>query len=97
MPGRVLQQTTTLSTYLNENVETDNLFVYKYIINHFVDRCTRWHAGGIITAVRAPGLVGAGPAAALDGGADPALAAWSEKGVTRVRLAQKCKLAHAFL
>ena len=42
VPGRVLQQTTTLSTYFNVNVETDNLFVYKYIINHFVDRCTRW-------------------------------------------------------
>ena len=47
-PGRALQQSLTLSTHFNENVETDCVFIHQYIIEHFVDRCCRGHAGGII-------------------------------------------------
>ena len=47
-PGRVLKQTTTLATYFNQYVETDCLFVHQFTIMHFVDRCTRFHAGGVI-------------------------------------------------
>ena len=47
-PGKTTQQATTLSTYFNENVETDILFVDVYQVAHYVDRCIRWHAGGLI-------------------------------------------------
>ena len=48
--GKALQQTTTLSTFFNENVETDCLFVLEYTICHYVDRCTRFHAGGRVAS-----------------------------------------------
>ena len=47
-PGRATKASTTLSTHFNEHVETDIVFIQKYMISHFVDRCTRWHSGRVI-------------------------------------------------
>ena len=35
--------TVSLSTQFNQHVETDLMFYRHYIIDHFVDRATRWH------------------------------------------------------
>ena len=32
----------------NDQVECDIVFIYSHNILHFVDRCTRWHAAGVI-------------------------------------------------
>ena len=33
----------------NKQVECDLLFIHKYIIFHMLDRCTRWHAGTLVS------------------------------------------------
>ena len=32
----------------NQQVEVDLVFIYKFIVFHMIDRCTRWHAGMVI-------------------------------------------------
>ena len=34
----------TLATHFNEFVEWDLMFYKQFIVNHEIDRCTRWHA-----------------------------------------------------
>ena len=41
----------------NAQVETDLLFVYDYIVMHFVDKCTRWHHAIIVPDKTAPELI----------------------------------------
>ena len=40
--------TTTLAEHFNQYVETDLLFINKSIVCHYIDRCTRFHTGGVI-------------------------------------------------
>ena len=37
----------SLAEYFNHQVECDLMFVYRYVIFHLIDRCTRWHAAMI--------------------------------------------------
>jgi len=43
-PGKATQAAVSVSTKFNENVEMDLMFYRKYIVCHFVDRASRWHA-----------------------------------------------------
>ena len=39
-----------LADQFNNQVEADIWFVYKFMIFHMVDRCTRWHAATVISS-----------------------------------------------
>ena len=49
-PGTATQQTLTLPDHFNQYVEGDILFWMKFMIFHFVDRCTRWQAGSDVAS-----------------------------------------------
>ena len=49
-PGTATQQTLTLPDHFNQYVEGDILFWMKFMIFHFVNRCTRWHAGSDVAS-----------------------------------------------
>ena len=47
-PGPANVCSINLTDRFNQIVETDLLFIDRHVILHFIDRCTRWHAAGIV-------------------------------------------------
>ena len=56
-PGPSNAMNIDLPDTFNQQVECDLVFVYKSIIFHLVDRCTRWEAACIIADKHAPTLI----------------------------------------
>ena len=53
------QASVEIADTFNYQVECDLLFVYKYIVFHAVDRCTRWHQAVVVENRKAETLVAA--------------------------------------
>ena len=47
-PGKEVVATLSVSTKFNEHVEMDLMFYRKYVICHFIDRASRWHAAQMV-------------------------------------------------
>ena len=47
-PGNETIAASSLSTKFNEHVEMDLMFYRKFIVCHFIDRASRWHAAKVI-------------------------------------------------
>ena len=47
-PGPSNASNIEIADTFNHQVEADLLFVDSYVIFHFIDRCTRWHAAMVI-------------------------------------------------
>ena len=53
------QASVEVSDTFNFQVECDLMFVYRYIIFHLIDRCTRWHQATLVENKKAETLVAA--------------------------------------
>ena len=79
----------------NAEVECDLLFIYKYIIMHFVDRCTRWHHAVVVPDKHAISLTNGIDTWHRIHGSMQTLIVDGERGLTIAELAKEYCASHS--